>query len=102
MPTTPANVTIEHDELNGSPQERIDEDGRFVIRRLKVAWDDRYTLFRQLLGGIAVVDGEAGTQIITLPDTFDPDDGFPTPLWARSISMDPFDEKIQDADATEQ
>jgi len=98
MPTTPANVTIEHDEQNGSPEERIDEDGRFVVRRLRVAWDDRYTLFRQLAGGVAVVDGEAGTQIITLPDTFDPDDGFPTPLWARSFGITPFDEKVQDAD----
>ncbi len=98
MPVQPPAFTITFDEQNGSPTETIDEDGRLVVRVLKCAWDDRYTLFRELLGKTAVIDGDTGEQIITTPDTFAQDPFLVTPMFARSIAIEPFDEKVQDAD----
>ncbi|KKN74294.1 hypothetical protein LCGC14_0392330 [marine sediment metagenome] len=100
MPSVPTTLTIDHEEITGSPQETIDEEGRRVVRRLKCAWDDRYAFFRELLGLTSITDGDTGEQLIVNPDTFDQDDGIVTPLFARSIGIAPFDDKTQDADGS--
>jgi len=98
MPVIPPAFTVPFEELEGSPTETISEEGRLVTRKLKCLWDDRYTLFRELLGTTAVVDGDTGEQIIRTPDTYEEDPFMVTPMFARGVAIAPFDAKIEDAD----
>lgn len=99
MPSQPAVITVDHEELTGSPSEQITEDGRTVTRELLCNWDDRHTLFRQLLGRRVAIDSESGIQQITNPDTFDEDDGYLTRISARSVTIEPFGTKTLKADS---
>lgn len=43
---------IDHEEMDGSPQEGVDDSGPWVRRKLTCAWADRWTLIEQLLGQV--------------------------------------------------
>ena len=54
----PSVVTVDHDELEGSPEEEYTPDGVFMATRaLKCAWADREKLMTELLGGAVSFGG---------------------------------------------
>jgi len=65
--TVEPTITIAHEELPGSPVEEFTTTGSRATRRLKCAWDDRYTLRNQLLG---VSLGLGGHYVATLPAAY--------------------------------
>ena len=52
MPIQQPAINVPFTELSGSPTEEFTDDGFSATRRLKCAWDDRFRLARQLLGGV--------------------------------------------------
>lgn len=84
-------ITIEHEELAGSPSESLDAQGSFVaVRRLKCPWASRYDLADQLLGR-----RDAGGSII-LPHDYPHRPGFGSRA-ASVESFEPFDDNVKQA-----
>ncbi|MBI5724595.1 MAG: hypothetical protein HZA50_11590 [Planctomycetes bacterium] len=53
------NITVDYEELDGSPQEGYSDDGTFeASRTLQCDWANRETLVRQLLGDTIATDSD--------------------------------------------
>ncbi|KKL10600.1 hypothetical protein LCGC14_2554210, partial [marine sediment metagenome] len=94
MPVIPANLTVRHSEVNGSPKERFNDEGHFIERVLECDWVDRHKLMQELLGK-QIHDSDTGLQTIFLPHKFEFDPSVVTAAFARGVSIEPFDKKVQ-------
>lgn len=66
MPVTAYPITIDHEELEGSPIEGGDGASFKATRLLRCAWADRLVLYGELFTGYEVTVGDAGsTGVIT-------------------------------------
>lgn len=65
--TVEANLTVAHEELVPSPDERYDDESFSATRNLKCAWDKRHELARQLRGWI---EGEWPNFVRHLPHRY--------------------------------
>lgn len=86
-----AVVSIDFEELQGSPTEAFDENRQFTAtRRFVVAWEDRLEFVRQMIGS------ESGTavRIRRLPQRYP----HLTAAYAMSASIEPWSEQLIDGD----
>ena len=89
------SITVDYEELAGSPRERISNEGVYVERYLKCDWADRITLAREILGYwetmSMVIDGTIHWPVFVPPDRYVPDGN--TDLYfvyAYDVSIEPY------------
>ena len=77
-------ITVDYDELVGSPTEELTFSGAVVHRQLICDWADRLTLAKELLGW--TVGG-----VLHPPDLYDPEGDEPLySIYARDCTVEPF------------
>jgi hypothetical protein len=87
-------VTVEHEELAGSPKEYGDRKSFTAVRNLKCLWADRHELLEQLLGAHQIT-------INDVPYYFGQEYPYRTQVYAMRGRMKPFFDSEVDADDTE-
>lgn len=92
---TPLPVTIDHEELAGSPQEIGSETDFKARRSLKCAWADRLTLYDQMLTGYLINAGGTPPLITRIGQQYPDWPG----VYAVRCSIEPFASDVQAADA---
>ena len=95
----PNVITVEFQELDGSPEETYTENGFRAVCHYKCEWDDRHTLCQELKGGVRTVGGDT---IIVMPHPY-PHSGAPDGCVCRSAGIVRLkDCQIQAEDAAQQ
>jgi len=93
----PCVITVDYEELDGSPTEHLDQDLKFTAtRQLKCAWHDRILLMRDLKGYWSVND-VTGDLIYHLPHRYPRAPG----LKVQDVQMKPVAAQVDDDDRTE-
>jgi len=86
-------MTVAYEELAGSPQIHVTQQGATAVRMFRVAWDDWQAFARMLLGTYGEIGGTARfVEPVAFP-------GFKN-LFVAEITVDPFDPDSPDARAT--
>lgn len=92
---TPVPVTIDHEELQGSPQEVGDETNFKARRMLKCRWADRLALYDQMLTGYIINAGGTPPLITRIGQQY-PD--YPG-VYAVRCTIEPFASDVRASDA---
>lgn len=85
-------MTVTYEELSGSPQIAITQQGATAVRSFRVGWDDWQAFARMLLGTYGEI---GGTALFAQPAAFP---GFKN-LFVAEIQVDPFDPDSPDGRA---